>query len=100
MAFDRQQRRLTLRDLLIDGEKRTRDIIGIVGTTWLSRVTDLRDLSRTHRRRSPYPTLVALKNSVEKVMAMQNEMTELIEYLLHELDEIRDHARRERLNRR
>jgi hypothetical protein len=100
MAFDRQQRRLTLRDLLTDGEKRTRDLIEKVGTAWLSRITDLRDLSRTHRRRSPYPTLIALKNSVEKVMEMQAEVTELLDYLMHELDEIRDHARRERLNRR
>jgi hypothetical protein len=100
MPIERANRRLPLRDLLTDAEKRTRDLFERVGTTWLSGVTDLRDLSRPIRKRSPYPSLVALQNALEKVLTAHGETAELIEYLLLELEEIRDHARRERVNRR
>jgi hypothetical protein len=100
MAVDKPNRRLTLRDLMTDAEKRARDLIEKIGTTWLTRVTDLRDLSRPIRKRSPYPTLVALQNAIEKVLEIHAEVAELLEYLTHELDDIRDHARRERMTRR
>ena len=100
MAIEKPGRRMPLRDLLTDAEKRTRDLLDKVGSAWLSGVTDLRDLSRPSRKRSPYPTLVALQNAVEQVVKVHGETAELIDYLLHELDEIHDHARRERVNRR
>jgi hypothetical protein len=100
MALDKTNRRLPLRDLMTDAEKRTRDLIEKIGTTWLSRVSDLRELSRPVRKRSPYPTLVALQNAIEKVLEIHAEVGELLEYLTHELDDIRDHARRERMARR
>ena len=101
MPMDKPTRRLPLRDLMTDAEKRTRDLASDkIGTAWLSLVTDLRDLSRPVRKRSPYPSLVALHNAIEKVLTMHAETAESIDYLLHELDEIRDHASRERLNRR
>ncbi len=86
---------------MTDAEKRTRDLATEkLGTTWLSCVADLRDLSRPLRKRSPYPSLLALQNAIEKVLDMHGETVELLESLLHELDEIHDHARRERMNRR
>jgi hypothetical protein len=100
MAIDRSGRRLPLRDLITDAEKRTRDLIEKIGTHWLSRVGDLRDLSRPVRKRSAYPTLVALHNAIEKLLETHAETAELLDYLTHELDEIRDHARREKMNRR
>jgi len=99
MAFDRNKRRLPLRELLSIAEKHTRDLIEKVGSTWISRATDLRDLSRPHRKRSPYPTLVALKHAIEKLLQMNDETSELLSALTLELEEIRDHARREKINR-
>jgi hypothetical protein len=92
-------RRLPLRDLLTDAEKRARDLIDQLSNTVLARVTDLRDLSRPIRRKSHYPTLVALQNSLQKYLQSNEETEGMIEYLDRQLAEIREHARRERFNR-
>jgi hypothetical protein len=97
--MDKPYRRLPLRDLLTDAEKRSRDLAEHVGSTWLGGVSDLRDLSRPIRRKSHYPTLTALQNAVQKVVLLTHENEDLLEYLERQLTEIRDHARRERINR-
>src|SRR4051812_5248751 len=99
MALERGYRRLPLRDLMTDAEKRARDLVEHINTTWMSKSSDLRDLSRPVRRKSHYPTLLALQNALQKVVQMTGEMDELIEYLEKQLLEIREHARRERINR-
>jgi hypothetical protein len=99
MALEKTYRRLPLRDLLTDAEKRSRDVAEHLHNTWLPRITDLRDLSRPLRRKSHYPTLLALQNSLQRVIELMGETSELVEYLERQLNEIRDHARRERLNR-
>ncbi len=99
MALEKTYRRLPLRDLMTDAEKRSRDVAEHMNTTWLNGVSDLRDLSRPLRRKSHYPTLVALQNALNKVARLTSEASELLDYLQRQLDEIRDHARRERLNR-
>lgn len=99
MGPDKPFRRLPLRDLLTDAEKRSRDVSDNLNNNLLLKVSDLRDLSRPVRKKSHYPTLIALKHSLERVVEMTNEAEELIEYLERQLSEIRDHARRERLNR-
>jgi hypothetical protein len=99
MALEKTYRRLPLRDLLTDAEKRSRDVAEHIGNTWTPKVTDLRDLSRPLRRKSHYPTLLALQNSMQRTIELTAETGELLEYLLRQLEEIRDHAKRERLSR-
>jgi hypothetical protein len=99
MVPGKPYRRLPLRELLTDAEKRTRDLIEQFNSHWLARATDLRDLSRPVRRRSHYPTLLALLNSLQKLLQINEETEGLADYLLRELDEIREHARRERFSR-
>jgi hypothetical protein len=99
MALEKTYRRLPLRDLLTDAEKRSRDVAEHMHNTWIPRVADLRDLSRPVRRKSHYPTLLALQNSLQRLVQLTSETGELIEYLERQLNEIREHARRERLNR-
>ena len=99
MAADKPYRRLPLRELLTDAEKRARDLSEHIGTHLMARAADLRELSRPVRRRSHYPTLLALVNSMQKLFEMQEESEEMATYLLRELDEIREHAKRERFNR-
>lgn len=99
MALEKSYRRLPLRDLMTDAEKRSRDVAEHVNSTWIGRVADLRDLSRPVRRKSNYPTLLALQNALQKLVALTEESGELVAYLERQLVEIRDHARRERLNR-
>lgn len=99
MAAEKAYRRLPLRELLTDAEKRSRDLTEHVGTHWTARASDLRELSRPVRRRSHYPTLLALLNSMEKLFEMHDETEEMADYLLHQLDEIREHAKRRRFDR-
>ncbi|HEY7153103.1 MAG TPA: hypothetical protein VH575_03990 [Gemmataceae bacterium] len=100
MISERSFRRLPLRDLMTDAEKRTRDLIEHFTTTWLARVADLRDLSRPIRKRSHYPTLHALQNALHKVVRTNEETRQLIDQLTQEASEILEHARREQIARR
>jgi hypothetical protein len=100
MVVERPTRRMTLRQLLTHSEKCTRDLIEHVQATMLPRVTDFRDLNRPVRRRSHYPTIVALLNSMNKVEQSSEEIQNMANYLLERLQEIREHARKERINRR
>jgi hypothetical protein len=100
MQTDKSFRRLPLRDLITDAEKRCRDLAEQLHVTWLGRANDLHELSRPVRRRSHYPTLLALLNAYQKLDEVHQEATRMLDYLEQELDEIREHARRERLNRK
>ena len=100
MITERSFRRLPLRDLMIDAEKRVRDLVEHFTVTWLARVSDLHDLSRPLRKRSHYPTMHALQNALQKAIDTNTETRQIIEYLLQELNEILEHARREQLARR
>jgi hypothetical protein len=100
MITERSFRRLPLRDLMTDAEKRVRDLVEHFNITWLSRVSDLNDLSRPLRKRSHYPTLHALQNALLKTVEMNDETRQHIDYLVQELNEVLQHARREQLNRK
>jgi hypothetical protein len=92
-------RRMTLRQLLTHSEKCCRDLIEHCNGTLLPRVNDFRDLSRPVRRRSHYPTLLALLNALKKLEECGTETQSLATYLLDRLGDIREHARKERVNR-
>jgi len=96
---DKPARRLTLRQLLTQAEKHTRDLIEHVQTTLLAKVSDFRELSRPVRRRSHYPTLLALHNALRKLQQATEETGGMADTLQEEMQEIREHARRERINR-
>ena len=100
MVVEKPARRMTLRQLLIHAEKVSRDLYEQINATLLPRVADFRDLSRPVRRKSHYPTLVAVMNSLSKLEQVNAEIQTLVEYLGDQLEEIREHARRERTNRR
>jgi hypothetical protein len=84
---------------MTDAEKRARGLIEHLSATWLPRAADLRDLSRPVRKRSHYPTGIALLNALQKLIQVNQDTDVLLEYLGLELEEIREHARRERINR-
>lgn len=96
---EKPARRMTLRELLTHSEKCGRDLVEHLQTTLLGRVSDFRDLSRPVRRRSHYPTFVALKNCLNRVMEAGQEAAALGDYLMEHLQAIREHASRERVNR-
>jgi hypothetical protein len=96
---ERSGRRLTLRDLLTDAEKRIRDLQSQMHNTWVGRASDLRELSRPLRKKSHFPSLAALLHAIERLIETQEETEEMFEQLFVELEEIREHAKKERLNR-
>jgi hypothetical protein len=99
MGSDKPVKRMTLRQLLTHSEKCARDLIDLVQTGFLSRIGDFRDLSRPVRRRSHYPTMIALQNSLKKVVDTVQQTQELADLLHEHMQAIRDHATRERVNR-
>ncbi len=99
MGIERPARRMTLRQLMTHAEKCSRDLIDQCHGTLLPRVSDCRDLSRPVRRRSHYPTMVAVLNAMKKMEQAAEELRASTEYLHEQLQEIREHARKERTNR-
>jgi hypothetical protein len=100
MGSEKPIRRMTLRQLLTHSEKCSRDLIELVKSGFLPRVADYRDLSRPVRRRSHYPTMLAVQNALRKLLESAKEMEEMSAALNEHLEVIRDHAGREKVNRR
>lgn len=100
MAAEKSVRRMTLRQLLTSAEKCARDLAEQLHSTLLSRAADCRDLSRPVRRRSHYPTLIALVNALTKLDQADEEIEALTDFLLEQMSAIRDQAKKERFNRR
>jgi hypothetical protein len=99
MVIDKPTRRMTLRQQLTHVEKCSRDLIEEFHGTVLPYISDLRDLSRPIRRRSHYPAMVAFHNALKKLQQAKAETGEVLKHLQEQLQEIREHARRERVNR-
>lgn len=99
MGSDKPVRRMTLRQLLTHSEKCARDLIELVHSGFLVKVVDFRELSRPVRRRSHYPTMVALQNSLRKLVDSVKQTQELTDLLIDHMEAIRDHANRERVDR-
>ncbi|MCC6417356.1 MAG: hypothetical protein IT429_03825 [Gemmataceae bacterium] len=99
MITERPARRMTLRQLLTHAEKCARDLTEHCHSTFVTRVSDFRDLNRPVRRRSHYPKMVALGNALKRLLEAGEEAQTLANYLHEQLQEIREHARRERVNR-
>ncbi len=99
MVNEKPVQRMTLRQRLTHVEKRARDLIEHIHAALLPRHTDFRDLTRPVRRRSHYPTLLALHNALNKLTQGAAETQDMADYLNENLQDIREHARRERANR-
>src|SRR5262249_7047914 len=99
MPIEKPTRRMTLRQQLTHAEKCSRDLIEHFQATILPYLTDLRELSRPIRRRSHYPAMVALVNSLKRAQQAGADTLEMLNYLHEQLQEIEAHARRERARR-
>ena len=97
---DKALRRLPLRKLLASSDKATREVAELVHTHLLPRVADFRDLSRPVRRKSHFPTMMAFHNGMRRLIEANDQLMTMVESLHEHLDAIRDHAQREKLNRK
>jgi hypothetical protein len=100
MMSEKPLRRMTLRERLTHSEKCARDLIEHIQSNLLPRHGDFRDLSRPVRRRSHYPTLLALLNALKKLQEGADEAGQLADYLHENLLDIRAHAVKEKGSRR
>ncbi len=99
MKVEKPAKRMTLRELLTHAEKCTRDLIEHFHGNVMPNMADFRDLSRPVRRKSHYPTLLALKNALHTLEGSVEEAMVLCDYLLEQLVTIRDSAKKEAMNR-
>jgi hypothetical protein len=99
MTDENAIRRMTMRQLLTHIEKTGRSVIDHLQTSMLAQISDLRELSRPVRRRSHYPTLMALQNALRKVLAAHQEVQALTKDLHHQFDDIKDRSNKDRIDR-
>jgi len=99
MVVERAGRRMTLRQLMTHAEKLSRDLIEQYRASLGTRLSEFRDLSRPVRRRSSYPTLLALQNALNKLTEAHDEANKIAEFLHEELLDIRERAKREQADR-
>lgn len=99
MGSEKPVRRLTLRQLLTQAEKCARDLIENCHTEFLPQTSEFRELSRPVRRRSQYPTVLAVQNSLRKLKQANEHLQAIAQFLGEHLDAIREHAQREKLNK-
>jgi hypothetical protein len=99
MKLERPSKRMTLRELLIHSEKCTRDLIEQFNGDVLPKINDFRDLNRPVRRRSHYPTLNTMSNSLQQAEQSMEESLTMCDYLVEQLQSIRESARREMMTR-
>ena len=97
---DKPLRRLPLRQLLASSDKTTRDLAELVHTHLIPRIADFRDLSRPVRRKSSFPTMQAFQNGLRRVTEANDQLVTLLSALQEHLEVIRDHAQREKMNRK
>ena len=99
MGSEKPVRRLTLRQLLNQADKCATNLIDNCKTQFLQQAAEFRGLTRPVRRRSQFPSMLAVQNSLRKFQQASNDLHALSAFLHEHLEAIRDHAKRERANR-
>lgn len=92
-------KRMTLRERITHAEKTCRDVIDHVNGELMAAHSEFRDLTRPVRRKSHYPTRLALQNALGKLQESADETIAGCDFLLEELQFIADSAMREIRNR-
>jgi hypothetical protein len=99
VKIEKPSKRMTLREHITHAEKCTRDLIDHFGGDLMNITEEFRDLTRPVRRKSHYPTRVAVDNALTKLQTSGAEAMMLTDYLLEELKHIAESAKRELDNR-
>jgi hypothetical protein len=99
MKLHKPANRMTLRELLAHAEKCTRDLAEHVHTNHMNNLADFRDLNRPVRKRSHFPTLQAVQNSLQRTEQSAEEIMVLSDHLMETLQHVAEHARKEVLAR-
>jgi hypothetical protein len=90
---------MTLLQLLVHTEKFTHDVHEQFRITFWPSLSEFHDLSRPVRKRSHFPTLLALRNHLDQLLEASKDLDEMGQQLLAWMQEILEHARREQTRR-
>ena len=95
MKIERSTKRMTLREHLTHTEKCTRDLAEHFKESLVPATSEFRDLSRPVRKRSGFPSRMALQNMLAKLEQSGTEAMMLCGYVLEELKTIAETTKRE-----
>lgn len=99
MAIPKPNRRLTLQQLLVHTEKHCKEVHDNFRITVWPSLSEFRDLARPVRKRSNFPTMVALQNSLNHVVTNFKEADEMVKALMEWLEETLELAQRQQKHR-
>jgi hypothetical protein len=99
MAVERPLDRMPLRNILAQASKITHEIADLCNKNMPPRLADLHELSRANRKKSHYPTIVAVENGVHHYRETSTEILNLVKSLEEHLDAIRQQSNRARMER-
>ncbi len=87
--------RMTLQELLTQSEKCARELAEHFHAGLFTALADFHEVSRPTRKKSRFPTVQALKNSLEKLSENAEEALLLSDFLLEHLNEVLRRAKAE-----
>lgn len=99
MVSERPLNRLPLRDVLAQASRLMHEIAEFANKTYQNGVTDLHELSRPARKKSHFPTVVALENGLIHYEANGKELDRLLASLEDHIKVIREQGNRARNER-
>ncbi len=99
MVVERLER-MSLRQLLGQAEKLTREVGETALTQYQTKLNEVHDLSRPVRRKSSYPTVVSLLNSVHRLTLTSKDLLKTMALMEEFLGAIRELAQKERAARK
>jgi hypothetical protein len=95
MKIDKPTKRMTLREHLTHTEKCARDLAEHFKESLVPTTAEFRDLSRPVRKRSAFPTRMAIQNMLANLEQSGTEAMMLTGYVLEELKTIAETTKRE-----
>jgi hypothetical protein len=90
---------MTLLQLLVHSEKFAHDMREQFRAAFWPSLSEFHDMSRPVRKRSHYPTLLAMKNSLAQLEENAKELDKVVAECQEYLSEILNHAKREQARR-
>jgi hypothetical protein len=86
--------RMTLRQLLDNAEKYSRDLTAHINDTFFPEIANFRALTRPVRRKSSYPKMTTLAKAFRTLEKTGNDIDGSIEHLVEQMQKILGHTKR------
>jgi hypothetical protein len=94
MSIEKPRRRMTLQELLVAVDKHAHTFEEYMHDSVFAVLSDVREMSRPRRRHSPFPTYVALQNSMIGLREMTEEVARMTEAITEWFSQLDEHVQR------